>query len=457
MKAISRLKILLGLLQASHYDMVLFYSWLARHPRPADWDAFREKVTLDWTWKAWFLFWTSITVSLLIPLSLRMNMLLLWPFEWLATRWVCAAARRHMQNFKFHAAIGITGSFGKTTTKEILAQILGQKFRVHKTPGNVNTLLGVARWILRESFADGDIVIVEMGAYRRGDIKEICDMVRPTVGIMTGLNEAHRERFGSLEQTAAAKCELFDALPRGGLALWNKDSAFLNQGVLGRIARWEERGLRPTAYSCAGAGDIKIEVLAVGERSTRFRIMRAAEPMWTWEGETALLGAHTALPLAATVRVASILSMSREEIARGLERLRPLERRLYPILSPGDRLVIDDSYNITLDGLKAALEFLNGIKRRKIGVFAGIPEAGPDTAAVNTDFGGRIGEIFDVVLLRETPVSISVRRGLKKRDFPEGSIIGYDGSGEVEQILSRIVRDGDCTYFSAYDWPGIYL
>lgn len=453
----SRLKTLLGVFQSSHYDTVLFRAWLARHHRAQDWDRFRGKAPVVWSLKAKLLFISSITFSPLIPWALVWNYRVLQPVEWVATQWLKFLARRHLSAIRPRMIIGITGSFGKTTTKEIFAQILGQKFRVHKTPENVNTLLGIAQWIKQAPFGDGDVVIVEMGAYGRGDIKKLCGLARPTAGVLTGLNEAHRERFGSLEETAAAKCELFDALPPAGLGLWNKDSLVLNQAVSKRINQWQGRGLRLTGYNRSGADAIKIEILAVKERGTRLRIVKTGQANWTWEGEIALLGAHVSLPLAAGISIASTLGMSREEIVRGLGHIRPLQRRLNPIPSPGDRLVIDDSYNITLDGVRAAFEFLVSVKRRKIGVFAGIPEAGPDSAAVNTELGRRIAEVFDLALLRDTPVRAAVEKGLQEQGFPGESIIRYIETQEVEQILSRVVRNGDCVYFSAYDWPVIYL
>lgn len=457
MKAAKRLKTLLGILQQSHYDMALFRAWLKRHPRPADWDVFAGRLTPDWTWKARLLFWDSITASSLLPLSLRMSLFFLRPLGWLATRWIAARAARRMRRFTFRAVIGITGSFGKTTTKEVLAQILGEKFAVHKTPENVNTLRGVARWILREPFHDSDIVIVEMGAYRRGDIASLCRLAGPTMGILTGINEAHRERFGSLEATVGAKCELFDALPQGGTALWNADSAALKDAVSRRRAVWEIEGIKMVPYGHDGNPDWQVSVHAAGETDLEAAFAPKGKPVENRKEKISFLGAHLALPLSAALYIGGTLGLSASDIASALKKIKPLERRLDPGYTTGNHLLIDDSYNITLDGVKAALEVLHRIERRKIGVFAGIPEGGGESEKINEALGRLIAPAFALILLRETPVYTAVRKGLIQSGFSEANITRYSEGKDVETLLAKVVQESDCVYFSAYDWPAIYL
>lgn len=465
----SRLKTLLGVLQTSHYDAALFRAWIRRHPGPVDWDEFRARVVVDWTWKARILFWKSITVSRLLPLSLRMNLFFLRPFEWFATRWIAVSAARRMRKFEFRAIIGITGSFGKTTTKEILAHVLGQKFHVHKTPENVNTLLGVSAWIKKKEFQDGDILVVEMGAYRKGDIAALCNIVRPTVGILTGLNEAHRERFGSLEQTAAAKCELIDALPSGGIALWNADSELLRTAVEARLTSWGKGGIQSIPYGRKGNGNTGFFCESAGESGLLVRIGQNANKSSIHQDnniptylrmlvcQIPFLGEHVCQELAVAVTLGNLLGMSQEEIVKGCQAVRLLPRRLAPTLAHGDRLIIDDSYNITLDGAGAALEALARIHRRKIGVFAGIPEGGEESDRINKELGRKIAPAFEIILLGDTPVAEAVLRGLIEVGFNESQIIRYTDGKEVESILARVAKDNDCIYFSAYDWPPIYL
>lgn len=452
---------LLGLFQSSHYDRAVFQSWLARHPTPSDWAAFRDRVKLVWTRKARMLSWVARIVSLGSARRLAHALLaaqqFLRPVESAATWWFVQRARRILGQAR-PVVVGITGSYGKTTTKEILGHVLSERFRVLRTPENVNTLLGIAAWLQRCSIEPGDVLIVEMGAYRRGDIERVARLVRPTIGILTGINEAHLERFGSLGETKAAKAELFDALPASvGRAFWNQDSALAEEAVAERRADWQRRGIMGVAYTASGTATIRLSVGALGETSLRVRAQKSAEPAWSFETDVELMGVHHGAALAAAVAVADALGMSGDAIARGFRALRPLARRLVPSRVSGSRLVIDDSYNITLDGVRAALEALRAVARRKVGVFAGIPEAGSEAERINRELGRLIAPAFEIILIRATPVAGAVSAGLKDKGFNEAGLIRYTEASEVEAILRRVVRDGDCVYLSAYDWPAIYL
>ena len=457
MKALARLTTILGILQQSHYDGAFFGAWVLRHPTPADWDAFEDKIKVNWTWKARLLFYSSIAPSRLLPSVLRFNLLCLRPCEWLAIKIICFAARRRMERFNFRAVIGITGSFGKTTTKEILARVLGAKFSVRRTPENTNTLLGVARWIMREQFADGDIAIVEMGAYSRGDIAALCAMARPTIGILTGLNEAHRERFGSLEATAAAKSELIDALPMDGVGLWNADSENLKNAVQARLKKWVGRGIRVVPYSRKENAYWDIDAQDHQETKVLIRARGKTGSHAVIEDVVDLFGLHHCAPLSAALFLAKELGMPQEEICQGIKKLHPLDRRLTPLYVRGNRLLIDDSYNATLDGAIAALDALSGIKRRKIGVFAGIQEHGEESERINRELGGKISKCFDIILLGRTQAADAIERGIREAGFTSNRLICYNDGKEVEEILKKITQDGDCVYFSPYDRPALYI
>lgn len=456
-----RLKMLVGLFQSAHYDPVVMRSWLARHPESQDWDGFRSRVKTDWTPKARLFFYTALIFSLgrgrFTPQSLFAAETALSPLEkiliWLRTK----AAARHLAASGVKTVIGITGSFGKTMTKEAVASVLAAKFRVHKTPENVNTLLGIADWILQSDFGPGDTVIVEMGAYRRGDIAAIAGMVKPNIAILTGLNEAHRQRFGSAEETAHAKFELVEALPRGGTALWNSDSPALDAAVEKDKDRWMARGLKLIAYGRGGSANFKIQTTTRGETEIQVNIIFADRPAAPVESAVRFVGEPAASAISAALAAAELLGLSRDEIKSGLRNTRPVLRRLQPTLLAGNRLVIDDSYNITLDGAEAALDYIKNLDRRKIGVFAGIPEGGVEEKRMNRELGRRIAGNFSLILLGRTPVAAEVLAGLKEKRFNEANVIRYNDANEVEGILSRVAHDGDCIYFSAYDWPAIYL
>ena len=146
------------------------------------------------------------------------------PLEAAITRWYYNDAKRILRSMPHIKVIGITGSFGKTSTKNFLYRVLSEKYNVLMTPGNFNTTLGVVRTVREHLKPHHEVFIVEMGAKQRGDIKEICDLVCPQMGIVTSVGEMHLETFGSVENVARTKFELIEALPEGGFGIVNVDS-----------------------------------------------------------------------------------------------------------------------------------------------------------------------------------------------------------------------------------------
>ena len=432
----SRREILLGIFQQSHYEPALFRAWLRRHPAPEEWDGFSDAAPVAWSPKARMIFFLARIGSFgligRMPEALLTARRLLKPGEDFTMRWIGWRNRKKISRIKFREIIGITGSYGKTTTKEFVAHILAGAYRVHKTPDNINTFLGIAQWIARQDdMRDGDILLIEMGAYHRGEIAAICRMVRPTVAIITGLNEAHRERFGSPDATARTKTELIDALPPGGAVFWNNSSLLLREYLQTHRGKWPDK----TVVSYGGADR---ETDGESERSDFLKFFNDDA-------------------MSAGRAVSRRLGISDDVFEKQALLFRSPERRFAVSRALGNRLIIDDSYNITVDGARAACRLLKKIPRRKIGVFAGIPEGGGDTARINTELGRMIGEVFDIILLRVTPMEHFIRAGLAEGGFPQERLIPYTESSEVEPLLRRIAQDNDCIYFSAYDLPAIYL
>ncbi|MFY9463217.1 MAG: Mur ligase family protein, partial [Candidatus Sungiibacteriota bacterium] len=372
-----RRNILLAIFQQSHYEPALFYAWLRRHPVPEDWDKFSHQVSAVWSLKARLLAVLARIIGLgrsdSIPAVLITAHGFIIPLEALAARWIGWRARAKCSRITFRAIIGITGSFGKTTTKEFVAHILAGTYRVQKTPDNINTFFGIVRWIMAKSdLCDDDILIVEMGAYHEGDIAAACRIVRPTIAVITGLNEAHLERFGSLDATARTKTELIGALPSGGIVFWNQSSPILNEYILAHRGQWQGKTLVPYG----GGGEDGAQEPDITDNSRFFHN----------DG------------IDAARAISAQLGITPDVFEKRAHTFHPIARRFAVSRAPGDRLVIDDSYNITLDGIRAACRLLGSIPRRKIGVFACIPEAGVGAERVNKELGQMIGGVFDSIL-----------------------------------------------------------
>ena len=244
--------------------------------------------------------------------------------------------------------IGVTGSYGKTGIKEMIATVLSEKLNVLKTPGHVNTDFGIAQVLLRHLRPEHEVCVVEMGAYKKGEIASICRMVVPNIGVLTGINEQHLALFGSMENTMEAKGELRDALPLDGVLFFNAD---------------DER------------------VTHIAERFTGKKI-----------GFSGKNGNQEAV-----VVVATHLGLSKAEIKRGVEK-RPKEL-IEKKKGVNGATFLDDSYSSNPTGFSFALDVLAGQKGRKIIVTPGIIELGPARERVHRELGEKITTIGALLIV----------------------------------------------------------
>lgn len=264
-----------------------------------------------------------------------------------------ARAKKKLEQCQKLMMIGITGSYGKTSVKTILAHILSGAKRVIATPEHVNTDIGIAQFILKTDVAHADIFIVEMGAYKKGEIRIITDMVKPTIGILTAINEQHLSLFGSMENIQAAKYELLRSLPKNGLAIVNRDHPYAMEFL-----------------------------------------HELAAPSETFGTEESVEKTN----IAPCLIVARRLGMSDEEIA---ERLKTLPSTTLRVFTYGQALVIDDSYNSNPDGFLAALRALEslGTKKQRVVVTRGMLELGTESDALHKKIGHEIGRVADALIL----------------------------------------------------------
>ena len=173
--------------------------------------------------------WGAIAAALLTPWIMLLANLLLTPVEKAISRWFYNDAEKRLRAMPNLIIVGVTGSYGKTSTKNYLYRLLSEKYNVLMTPGNFNTTLGVVRTIREQLQPYHQVFIVEMGAKQKGDIAEICALVHPQIGVVTAVGDMHLETFGSRENVRKTKFELLEALPSDGLAVINEES----EGIMG--------------------------------------------------------------------------------------------------------------------------------------------------------------------------------------------------------------------------------
>ncbi|MFN8533748.1 MAG: UDP-N-acetylmuramoyl-tripeptide--D-alanyl-D-alanine ligase [Dehalococcoidia bacterium] len=345
--------------------------------------------------------------------------------------------------------VGITGSHGKTSTKEIVAALLAAKDETLKPPGSYNTLMGVCltinRWLERRH----RFFVVEMGAYGPGDIKALCDLVHPDAGILTAIGPEHLERFGSLENTERAKYELIEALPAVGFAVMNVDDERV------RHLADSTRHVRVVRYGLLedGMPEITADRIETGPDGISFDVVRGDE---RFAVRSSLLGRHNVSNLLAGIALALELDISPDQISRAVPRISAPDHRLQLIRTPGGATIVDDAYNANPAGVKAALDVLAEMTSgRKVLVTPGMVELGAVEAAENRRFGELAAAVCDTVVLVGPARTAPIREGLLGTGFPEKQIVSVRSLAEVTERLPSLAGAGDVVLF-CNDLPDQY-
>lgn len=329
-----------------------------------------------------------LVMPLLAPLFLVISWILLRPVDIFLKNRTLNRAKNFRSAHPDITVIGITGSVGKTTTKELLAHILKEKNAL-ATPSHVNTEMGVAAWItktLRNEPADSKkILIVEMGAYHEGEIKLLCDITKPCYGIITYVGDQHVALFGSHEAIIQAKGELFDALPPEGKAFGNSDNdaypklaARCRCGVVS-VGTGQHADIQATDIEETAAG------LSFRALDTAFKVPIA--------------GTHSIASILLAIAVAKEVGMTPAEIARRLQSFTPIHNT-FEVKSFGSATLLDDTYNSSPDSMRAAIDWAaKQPHESKILVVEGIIELGTEEERIHRELAKLASPVFDTVFV----------------------------------------------------------
>lgn len=351
-----------------------------------------------------------------------------------------SAARRRLSQFR-PLVVGITGSYGKTSTKFAIERLIGPPGAALATPGSFNTPLGVCRTINERLAPEHRFFVVEMGAYGEGEIADLMRFVRPTIGVLTAVGPVHLERFGSMDAIRRGKYEVVRDLPPEGVAVMNSDDLEVRKLADGtehvRVVRF--------GLDAAGAPDVTATGVEVHARGTRFTVVdrrsgaRAA-------ADTKLLGRHSIGHVLAAVAVGLEAGRSLDEMADAIVRLEPVEHRLQLIEGTGGVVVIDDAYNSNPAGAAAAVEVLREMPaRRRVVVTPGIVELGERAAEENERFGRLAGEVADHVIVVARLNRDALVAGAEAGGRAEVTAVGT--LAEATERLATILGPGDVVLF----------
>ena len=301
----------------------------------------------------WIMWWVALLLNSFNLIAVAN--LLVSPIEKYIKNWYYKDAQRILREMPNLKIIGITGSYGKTSTKHFLHRVLSEKYNVLMTPGSYNTTMGVVLTIREKLKPTHQVFIVEMGAKNIGDIKEICDLVHPSMGILTSVGEAHLESFKSLENIKKTKFELIDALPSGGLGVLNYDY----DPIKNNTATFQST-IEPYASSAISVTNY-IETVEYSTSGSNFTVVLNQGNKITLE--TKLLGIHNLSNILASIIIAKHLGVEDDSIRYAVSKIRPVEHRLEIKNNRNGVTVIDDAFNSNPIGAKMALDVLKEIEK----------------------------------------------------------------------------------------------
>ena len=360
------------------------------------------------------------------------------PMEKAVDRHYIRDAQRILAEDPALTIIGVTGSYGKTSVKFFLEKLLSVQYNVLVTPLNYNTTLGVVRTIRENLRPTHEIFVCEMGARNVGDIKEICDLVHPKMGVITAIGPQHLESFKSIANVVKTKFELADSLPADGVFFGNMDDEEIRN----------RKVLVPTVGYGTLRGDYRAEDIRCDEHGLRFTVRGV-------EFETKLLGKHNVQNILAAIAVANTLGIPLEKLKQPVRRLEAVEHR-QQLRGSSDRLIIDDAYNSNPAGAQAALETLSMFEGLKILVTPGMVELGEKQAELNTAFGRQAAACCDRAVLVGKKQAVPIRAGLTEAGFPEEHIRVADTVEEAIQMADSFPTSGRRVILLENDLPDNY-
>ena len=308
--------------------------------------------------------------------------------------------------------IGITGSVGKSSTKEMVAEVLGQRFRTLKSPGNLNNEIGLPLTMLR--LGPGyERAVLEMGFYVPGEISFLCDIAQPVIGIVTNIGTVHAERAGSQEAIFLGKSELVQALPPEGIAILNFDDSW--------VRKMEEKTrARVFFYGLSSEADLWADnIQGLGLEGIRFNLHYQNE---TLNVRVPLIGRHSVHTALRAAAVGLVEGLTWQEIFEGLHQGHT-QLRLVAVRSQNGALLLDDTYNASPESMLAALNLLDELDGRKIAVLGDMLELGPYEKQGHEMVGLRAARVCDILLAlgpRAHVIAEAARRaGMNKMNIHE--------------------------------------
>lgn len=350
-------------------------------------------------------------------------------------------ATHHRSRFDI-PVVAVTGSNGKTTTKEMVASVMAHRWKILKTEGNLNNRIGVPQTLFRLT-GRHEGAVIEMGVDNLGQTTRLCEIARPTIGVITNIGPDHLEFFGSMEGSAQAKAELLDCLPHDGTAVLNVDDPYYD--YLASRAR-----CRVVSFGFSNKADVRAtDVKTDGRDGTIFRLLLPGKVRHTIV-HIRVQGAHNVTNALAAAAVGSVLGLPGAVIAQGLSRFRPATMRSQIVVSHGVK-IINDCYNANPASMKAAVQLLAQAEagRKKIAVLGDMLELGPGTVQMHQDVGGFVAHQGVDQLIACGPLARNLAEGARRAGMDRTRILEVPEAMAAAAAVKTMAKQGDVVLVKA--------
>lgn len=339
--------------------------------------------------------------------------------------------------------VGITGSYGKTSTKEFLAAILSKKFKVLYTKEHQNSEIGIARAILKDLKPHHQFFIAEVGAYNKGKVRQVCRVLEPEIGMVTGVNEQHMALFGSMENLLSAEGggELLDSLPEHGTIIVNGENKYCLD-LIRKSSKLEPEKEKVYAFDNKVVdADIWAEDIDVKKDSVSFVVADKRKNLAHFNVN--VLGRHNIQNLLAAVLAANEMGMALGEISEACKHIRPEQAGM--VLKPGKHNIniIDSSYSANPDGVIADLEYLKVFPGKRVIVMPCLIELGPESPEIHQKIGKKIGQVCDSAIITAKECFENIKKGALESGMEQKNILHIENPQEIFSKITTFCKSGD--------------
>ena len=376
--------------------------------------------------RIWDGFWGPSGIAVIIvllPALVIISNILLLPVEAIIKNHYIKKAKRKITRHTNLIRIGITGSYGKTSCKDILASMLEKKFKVAKSPASFNTPMGFAKTVNDVLDCSHEILIFEMGLRYKRDIRYLAKLFKPEHGILTSIGTQHIETMKTIDAIKAEKSELVKAVT--GIAVLNGESKKC-------VEVYNE--LKKDKWILTNLNEVT---------NTKITPDGCSFKVFDMECTTQLLGKHNIENILMCVALARELGVDLEDIKAAISELKPTPHRLELVKAPSGIIVLDDSYNGSEHGIRAALDVIDLFEGKKVVQTPGIIEQGSRSAEANFKLGRRIAKSADQVIIVNQLNQTALMDGLRSKDFSADKIHFAKNLTAAKTLYSKLLKPGD--------------